>query len=147
MLRLFEFLFSGRFSTCQAFQIINVVRNTDHSPTVRISGHHHKSKLRPFYFSDNRSNSHSYDWGTGGKLRHKRPRPEFRGEFGLNPITGRDEVHVLPQREIHKWRHANSGKVVSDFVTQGIVWQRGEGGHFCVTSLKYALFWHSPVTL
>jgi hypothetical protein len=39
-----------------------------------------------------RSNSHSYDWGTGGKLRHKRPRPEFRGEFGLNPITGRDEV-------------------------------------------------------
>jgi hypothetical protein len=41
-----------------------------------------------------RSNSHSYDWGTGGKLRHKRPRPEFRGEYGLNPVTGRDEVSV-----------------------------------------------------
>ena len=91
--------YSGRFSTCQAFQISNVVRNPHHSPTVRISDPYFNSKPRPFYFSDNRSNSHSYDWGTGGKLRHKRPRPEFRGEFGLNPITGRDEVHAIPLGE------------------------------------------------
>lgn len=28
-----------------------------------------------------RSNSHNYKWGTGGKLRHKKSRPEFRGEL------------------------------------------------------------------
>lgn len=35
-----------------------------------------------------RSNDHNYNWGTGGKLRHKRPRPEFRGEIGINKISG-----------------------------------------------------------
>jgi len=43
-------------------------------------------------FWKRRSNSHSYHWGTAGKLRHKRPRPEFRGEWGSNPVTGREEI-------------------------------------------------------
>ena len=39
-----------------------------------------------------RSNELSFEFGTMGKLRHKRPRPAFRGEFGLNPVTGREEI-------------------------------------------------------
>ena len=43
-------------------------------------------------FWKRRSNKHAYSWGTLGKLRHKKPRPEFRGEFGKHPITGEPEV-------------------------------------------------------
>ena len=39
-----------------------------------------------------RSNTHAFFFGTQGKLRHKRPRPAFRGDFQKNPITGREEV-------------------------------------------------------
>jgi len=39
-----------------------------------------------------RSNEHSYNWGTMGKLRTKRPRPEYRGEIKDHPITGKKEV-------------------------------------------------------
>lgn len=39
-----------------------------------------------------RSNEHAFYFGTYGKLRHKRPRPAFRGKFEKNPITGREEV-------------------------------------------------------
>ena len=49
-----------------------------------------------------RSNDHSYKWGTGGKLRHKRPRAQFRGEYGINPITGREEVRYPTQKTIQK---------------------------------------------
>jgi len=39
-----------------------------------------------------KSSTYSFRFGTLGKLRHKRPRPAFRGIYGLNPITGKDEV-------------------------------------------------------
>lgn len=39
-----------------------------------------------------KSNEHAFYFGTQGKLRHKRPRPAFRGDFQKNPITGREEV-------------------------------------------------------
>jgi anoctamin-10 len=39
-----------------------------------------------------KSNEHAFFFGTSGKLRHKRPRPAFRGKYEKNPITGRDEV-------------------------------------------------------
>ena len=39
-----------------------------------------------------RSNEHAFYFGTYGKLRHKPPRPAFRGKFEKNPITGREEV-------------------------------------------------------
>jgi len=39
-----------------------------------------------------KSNEHAFYFGTYGKLRHKRPRPAFRGKFEKNPITGREEV-------------------------------------------------------
>ena len=39
-----------------------------------------------------KSNEHAFFFGTQGKLRHKRPRPAFRGDFEKNPITGREEV-------------------------------------------------------
>ena len=42
-----------------------------------------------------RSNEHAFYFGTYGKLRHKRPRPAFRGKFEKNPITGREEVFTL----------------------------------------------------
>ena len=42
-----------------------------------------------------RSNEHAFYFGTYGKLRHKRPRPAFRGKFEKNPITGREEVCTL----------------------------------------------------
>ena len=53
-------------------------------------------------FWKRKSNKHSYFWGTGGKLRHKRPRPEFRGEFGINPVTGRDEVQYPFKKTLNK---------------------------------------------
>ncbi len=51
-----------------------------------------------------RSNDHSYRWGTGGKLRHKRPRPEFRGELGVNKITGKEEMQYPMKKTIKKVR-------------------------------------------
>ena len=53
-------------------------------------------------FWKRKSNEHGFQWGTGGKLRHKRSRPEFRGEFGLNPITGRSEVQYPFKKTLQK---------------------------------------------
>ncbi len=39
-----------------------------------------------------KSNEHAFHFGTLGKLRHKRPRAAFRGEFGINPVTQEPEV-------------------------------------------------------
>ena len=39
-----------------------------------------------------KSNVLSFQFGTMGKLRHKKARPAFRGEYGLNPVTGQAEV-------------------------------------------------------
>lgn len=49
-----------------------------------------------------RNNEHSYTWGTGGKLRHKAPRPEYRGEIGLNKITGKEEMQYPVKMTIQK---------------------------------------------
>ena len=35
-----------------------------------------------------------------GKLRHKKPRPAFRGEYGLNPVTGKAEVQYPIKKTI-----------------------------------------------
>jgi len=40
-----------------------------------------------------RGNEHSFFWGTQGKLRLKPPRPEYRGELRINPITERQEMY------------------------------------------------------
>jgi len=53
-------------------------------------------------FWKRRSNKHAYSWGTLGKLRHKKPRPEFRGEFGKHPITGEPEVQYPMEKTIKK---------------------------------------------
>ena len=53
-------------------------------------------------FWKRRSNEHSFKWGTGGKLRHKRPRAEFRGQYGLNPVTGRSEVQYPFKKTLQK---------------------------------------------
>ena len=39
-----------------------------------------------------KSNEHAFDFCTMGKLRLKRPRAAFRGEIGINPVTGVKEV-------------------------------------------------------
>ena len=49
-----------------------------------------------------KSNEHAFYFGTYGKLRHKRPRPAFRGEFGMNPITGRVEVQYPVKKTLKK---------------------------------------------
>ena len=53
-------------------------------------------------FWKRRSNEHCFNWGTGGKLRHKKARPEFRGEYGINPITGRSEVQYPFKKTLQK---------------------------------------------
>ena len=53
-------------------------------------------------FWKRRSNGHCYTWGTGGKLRHKPPRPQFRGEVGLNKITGREEIQYPARQTLKK---------------------------------------------
>ena len=53
-------------------------------------------------FWKRRSNGHCYTWGTGGKLRHKPPRPQFRGEVGLNKITGREEIQYPAKQTLKK---------------------------------------------
>jgi len=40
-----------------------------------------------------RSNEHSFNWGSSGKLRRKPPRPEYRGELILSEVTGREEMY------------------------------------------------------
>eukprot|EP00095_Tigriopus_kingsejongensis_P011114 snap_masked-scaffold268_size230776-processed-gene-1.19 protein:Tk11114 transcript:snap_masked-scaffold268_size230776-processed-gene-1.19-mRNA-1 annotation:"Anoctamin-10" len=49
-----------------------------------------------------KSNEHNYKWGTGGKLRHKSPRPEFRGELGLNKINGKEEMQYPVKLTLQK---------------------------------------------
>ena len=46
------------------------------------------------------SNVLSFQFGTMGKLRHKKPRPAFRGEYGLNPVTGKAEVQYPIKKTI-----------------------------------------------
>ena len=53
-------------------------------------------------FWKRRSNEHGFRWGTGGKLRHKQARPEFRGDYGLNPATGKPEVQYPIQKTLKK---------------------------------------------
>lgn len=53
-------------------------------------------------FWKRRSNGHCYTWGTGGKLRHKPPRPQFRGEVGVNKITGREEIQYPKNSTLKK---------------------------------------------
>ena len=53
-------------------------------------------------FWKRRSNEHGFRWGTGGKLRHKQARPEFRGDYGLNPVTGKPEVQYPIQKTLKK---------------------------------------------
>ena len=47
-----------------------------------------------------RSNEHSFYWGTSGKLRLKPPRPEYRGDWRENPVTGKREMYFSPARRI-----------------------------------------------
>lgn len=49
-----------------------------------------------------KSNEHAYFFGTAGKLRHKRPRPAFRGDVGVNPVTGREEVQYPIKKTMKK---------------------------------------------
>ncbi len=49
-----------------------------------------------------RSAEHEHRWGSGGKLRKKRPRPEFRGEIGVNRITGKEEVQYPVAKTMRK---------------------------------------------
>ena len=49
-----------------------------------------------------KSNEHAFYFGTYGKLRHKKPRPAFRGEFGINPITGQVEVQYPVKKTLKK---------------------------------------------
>ena len=53
-------------------------------------------------FWKRRSNEHAFYFGTQGKLRHKRPRSAFRGEFGINPVTGREEVQYPLKKTLKK---------------------------------------------
>jgi len=45
---------------------------------------------------------HSFFWGTAGKLRHKSPRPEFRGELARNPVSGKEEMYYPSSRRVKK---------------------------------------------
>ncbi len=49
-----------------------------------------------------RSAEHEHRWGSGGKLRKKRPRPEFRGDVGINRITGREELQYPVAKTMRK---------------------------------------------
>eukprot|EP00096_Caligus_rogercresseyi_P011744 TRINITY_DN4727_c0_g1_i1.p1 TRINITY_DN4727_c0_g1~~TRINITY_DN4727_c0_g1_i1.p1 ORF type:complete len:624 (+),score=113.08 TRINITY_DN4727_c0_g1_i1:757-2628(+) len=49
-----------------------------------------------------RSNDHAYDWASSGKLRHKKPRPEYRGVLKENSISGEMEVYYSPYKTIKK---------------------------------------------
>jgi len=48
-----------------------------------------------------RGNEHSFYWGTAGKLRHKPPRPEYRGDLRKNPVTGREEMYY-PKKKTNR---------------------------------------------
>uniref|UniRef100_A0A0K2TG51 Anoctamin n=1 Tax=Lepeophtheirus salmonis TaxID=72036 RepID=A0A0K2TG51_LEPSM len=49
-----------------------------------------------------RSNDHSYDWASSGKLRHKKPRPEYRGVLKENPISGEMEIYYSSYKTFKK---------------------------------------------
>lgn len=49
-----------------------------------------------------KANRHSFNWGTSGKLRRKPPRPEYRGELRLNPVTGREEMYSSSGTRLRK---------------------------------------------
>lgn len=49
-----------------------------------------------------RSNSHAWAWGTGGKLRLKPARPEYRGELRASPVTGRQEMFYPASKRVQK---------------------------------------------
>lgn len=49
-----------------------------------------------------KASEHSFFWGTGGKLRRKPPRPEYRGELATNPVTGRQEMSYSGFKRIKK---------------------------------------------
>ena len=53
-------------------------------------------------FWKRKSNEHAFNFGTQGKLRHKRPRPAFRGDFGINSVTGREEVQYPYKKTLKK---------------------------------------------
>jgi len=68
-------------------------------------------------FWKRRSNEHCFNWGTGGKLRHKRARPEFRGEYGINPITGRSEVQYPFKKTLQKLVFVSIPITLACFIT------------------------------
>lgn len=49
-----------------------------------------------------KSAEHSFFWGTAGKLRHKQPRPEYRGELRNNPVTGKEEMFYPARKRVQK---------------------------------------------
>jgi len=49
-----------------------------------------------------RGHEHSFFWGTQGKLRLKPPRPEYRGEVRMNPITERQEMYYPYEKTLRK---------------------------------------------
>ncbi len=49
-----------------------------------------------------RSAELEHRWGSGGKLRKKRPRPEFRGEIGVNKVTGKEEMQYPMAKTMRK---------------------------------------------
>ncbi|XP_040578959.1 anoctamin-10 [Lepeophtheirus salmonis] len=49
-----------------------------------------------------RSNDHAYDWASSGKLRHKKPRPEYRGVLKENPISGEMEIYYSSYKTFKK---------------------------------------------
>ena len=63
-----------------------------------------------------RSNEHAFYFGTYGKLRHKRPRPAFRGKFEKNPITGREEVPIYTLAWPHFWSTVLHSQQNTDWV-------------------------------
>ncbi|XP_023323846.1 anoctamin-10 isoform X3 [Eurytemora carolleeae] len=48
------------------------------------------------------SNEQSYFWGTTGKLRNKIPRPEYRGDLRMSPISGKEEMYYSPSKTMKK---------------------------------------------
>jgi len=49
-----------------------------------------------------KSNEHAYFWGTSGKLRRKPPRPEYRGELRLSPVSGKEEMYYPHNKTTRK---------------------------------------------
>jgi len=49
-----------------------------------------------------KSNEHSFEWGSMGKLRLKPPRPEFRGELRVSPVSGKEEMYYPARKTMKK---------------------------------------------